>query len=37
VVTENKNINNQQLGLNGPGKAQTLTTTVRLKLIEKEK
>jgi hypothetical protein len=28
--------NEQQLGLNGPGKAQALTTTIRLKPVEKE-
>ena len=36
MVTENKTKTNPQLGLNGPDKAQTLTTTVRLKSIGKE-
>jgi hypothetical protein len=36
VVTEIKITKNQQLGLKGPGKAQTLTTMVRRKPIEKE-
>jgi hypothetical protein len=34
LVAENKTTINQQLGLNGPDKARTLTTTVRLKSIE---
>jgi len=31
LVTENKTQINQYQGLNGPDKAQTLTTTVRLR------
>jgi hypothetical protein len=36
LVTENKTKIKQQLGLNGPDEAHTLTTTVRLKSTEKK-